>query len=73
MEGTGRELAYALGIDDLSKAAKAPSVEMIMTSLNKNVTRSVMGVQLFGTSETFRLPQCQFSALSLKEKADRYN
>ena len=53
VEGTGRELASALGIDDLSKAAKAPSVEMIMTSLNKNVTRSVMGVQLFGTSETF--------------------
>lgn len=32
VEGTGRELASALGIDDLSKAAKAPSVEMIMTS-----------------------------------------
>ena len=27
VEGTGRELASALGIDDLSKAAKAPSVE----------------------------------------------
>ena len=67
VEGTGRELASALGIDDLSKAAKAPSVEMIMTSLNKNVTRSVMGVQLFGTSETF--PPATMSALSLKRKS----
>ena len=68
VEGTGRELASALGIDDLSKAAKAPSVEMIMTSLNKNVTRSVMGVQLFGTSETFPPATMSVFSLILKKK-----
>lgn len=68
VEGTGRELASALGIDDLSKAAKAPSVEMILTSLNKNVTRSVMGVQLFGTSETFPPATMSVFSLILKKK-----
>ena len=36
--------------------------------LNKNVTRSVMGVQLLAPAKPFLLLQCQFSALSLKKK-----
>ncbi len=68
VESTSRELASALGIDDLSKAVKAPSVERIMMSLNKNVTRSVMGVKLFGTSETFPPATMSVFSLILKKK-----
>lgn len=53
VEKMSRELAEALGIADMSEVTKAPSVERIMMSVNKNVRRSVMGVKLFGTSETF--------------------
>ena len=63
VEKMSRELASALGIDDMSQVTKAPSVERIMMSLNKNVTRSVMGVKLFGTSETF--PPAAMSAFSI--------
>ncbi len=68
VEKMSRELAAALGIDDMSKVTKAPSVERIMMSVNKNVTRSVMGVKLFGTSETF--PPAAMSTFSsiLKKK-----
>ena len=68
VEKMSRELAEALGIADMSEVAKAPSVERIMMSVNKNVTRSVMGVKLFGTSETF--PPAAMSTFSsiLKKK-----
>lgn len=68
VEKMSRELASALGIDDMSEVTKAPSVERIMMSVNKNVTRSVMGVKLFGTSETF--PPAAMSTFSsiLKKK-----
>lgn len=68
VEKMSRELAAALGIDDMSEVTKAPSVERIMMSVNKNVTRSVMGVKLFGTSETF--PPAAMSTFSsiLKKK-----
>ena len=48
-----RQLAQALGIANITDAGKAPSVERLMMSANKNVTRSVMGVRMFGTSENF--------------------
>ncbi|WP_294406738.1 dynamin family protein [uncultured Ruminococcus sp.] len=68
VEKMSRELAEALGIADMSEVTKAPSVERIMMSVNKNVTRSVMGVKLFGTSETF--PPAAMSTFSsiLKKK-----
>jgi len=68
VEKMSRELAGALGIDDMSEVTKAPSVERIMMSMNKNVTRSVMGVKLFGTSENF--PPAAMSTFSsiLKKK-----
>ena len=58
-----REIAIALGMDDMSGVSKVPSVERIMMSVNKNVTRSVMGVKLFGTSETF--PPAAMSSFNL--------
>ncbi|NLZ46636.1 MAG: hypothetical protein GX896_08100 [Clostridiales bacterium] len=53
VEYMSRDLAKKLGLQDLSSVTQATSVDRIMMSLNKNVTRSVMGVKLFGTSETF--------------------
>lgn len=49
----GRQLAKKLGIEDLSQATQSTSVDRIMRSLGKNVTRQVMGVKLFATSDAF--------------------
>lgn len=48
-----RDLARRLGIKDLSEVVKNSSTDRLMRSMNTNVTRSVMSVKLFGTSETF--------------------
>lgn len=68
VEKISRELSVALGIEDASKVIKAPSVERIMMSVNKNVTRSVMGVKLFGTSEMFPPAAMSSFNLLLKKK-----
>lgn len=69
VERTSRELSAALGIEDMSQVSKVPSVERIMMSVNKNVTRSVMGVKLFGTSEMF--PPAAMSSFSILLKKKR--
>jgi GTPase SAR1 family protein len=51
-----RELASALGITN------------VMMSANKNVTRSVMGVKLFGTSENFSPAAMSTFSLIMKKK-----
>ncbi|MBQ8965694.1 dynamin family protein [Ruminococcus sp.] len=63
-----RELAQALGIANIAEASKAPSVERLMMSANKNVTRSVMGVKLFGTSENFSPAAMSTFSLIMKKK-----
>ena len=63
-----RELAEALGISNIADAGKAPSVERLMMSANKNVTRSVMGVKLFGTSESFSPAAMSTFSLIMKKK-----
>lgn len=69
VEKMSRDLAQALGIANVSELAKAPSVERIMMSVNNNVTRSVMGVKLFGTSETFSPTAMNtFSSIFQKKK-----
>ena len=63
------ELADKLGIADLSEVMQSTSVDRIMMSMNKNVTRSVMGVKLFGTSETFPpATMTSFSQILKKKK-----
>lgn len=57
-----RQLAKKLGIEDLSQVTQVTSVDRIMRSLGKNVTRQVMGVKMFGTSETF--PPATMTAFS---------
>lgn len=64
-----RELAEALGITESEETAKAPAVDRIMMSVNKNVTRSVMGVRLFGTSDSFSpTAMTTFSSILKKKK-----
>ncbi|MCR5143579.1 MAG: dynamin family protein [Ruminococcus sp.] len=62
------QLAKKLGMEDLSQVTQSTSVDRIMRSLGKNVTRQVMGVKMFGTSETF--PPATMSSFSkiLKRK-----
>lgn len=69
VEKISRNLAKGLGMRELTDISKAPSVERIMMNLNKNVTRSVMGVKLFGTSETF--PPATMSVFSVIFKKKR--
>ena len=47
------QLSENLGIADLSTASQSTSVDKVMSDLKKKVTRKVMGVKLYGTSETF--------------------
>ena len=63
-----RDLARRLGIKDLSEAVQNAGTDRLMRSMNKNVTRSVMSVKMFGTSETF--PPATMSTFSsiLKKK-----
>ena len=68
VEKMSRDLSNELGIEEFSDESKAPSVERIMMSVNKNVTRSVMGVKLFGTSETFPPATMSSFSLILKKK-----
>ena len=69
VEKISGELAEKLGIADLSEVTQSTSVDRIMMSMNKNVTRSVMGVKLFGTSETFPpATMTSFSQILKKKK-----
>ncbi|ADU21032.1 dynamin family protein [Ruminococcus albus] len=63
-----REMASALGITNVAEVSKAPSVDRLMMSANKNVTRSVMGVKLFGTSENFSPAAMSTFSLIMKKK-----
>ena len=47
------QLAQTLGIADLSTASKSTCVDKVMSDLKYKVTRKVMGVKLYGTSENF--------------------
>ncbi len=62
VEKMSRDLAKKLGLQDLSGVTKSASADRIMMSMNKNVTRSVMNVKLFGTSENF--PPASLSVFS---------
>ncbi len=47
------QLSQNLGISDLSTASQSTSVDKVMSDLKNKVTRKVMGVKLYGTSENF--------------------
>ena len=62
VDNMSRGLAKKLGIEDLSQVTQATSIDRIMRSLGKNVTRQVMGVKLRGTSDAF--PPATMSSFS---------
>ena len=68
VEKISHDLSKSLGIEEDNDTSKAPSVERLMMSVNKNVTRRVMGVKLFGTSETFPPAAMSSFSLILKKK-----
>lgn len=68
VEKMSRDLARKLGLQDLSSVTQAASADRLMMSLNKNVTRSVMNVKLFGTSETFPPAALSVFSIILKKK-----
>ena len=68
VEKISHDLSKSLGIEEYNDTSKAPSVERLMMSVNKNVTRRVMGVKLFGTSETFPPAAMSSFSLILKKK-----
>lgn len=68
VDSMSEQLSKNLGISDLATASKSTSVDKVMSDLKKKVTKKVMGVKLFGTSETF--PPATMSSFSriLKRK-----
>lgn len=48
-----KQLSQNLGISDLCTASQSTSVDKVMSDLKNKVTRKVMGVKLYGTSENF--------------------
>ncbi len=53
VENMSVQLAKKLGIANLSSVSQSQSFDKLMLTLNKKITRSVMDVKMFGTSETF--------------------
>ena len=68
VENLSRDLARKLGLQDLSSVAQSADTGRIMRSMNTNVTRSVMSVKLFGTSETFPPAAMSMFSVILKKK-----
>lgn len=53
VDSMSEQLSQNLGIADLSTASGSTSIDKVMSDLKYKVTRKVMGVKLYGTSETF--------------------
>ncbi len=72
LDKMSQQLADKLGLSNLSAVSQSTSVDRLMNDIKKKVTRSVMDVALFGTSETF--PNATMSSfkniLKRKKKTD---
>lgn len=53
VDDMSQQLAKKLGLANLSEISRSTSVDRLMSELKRKVTRSVMDVKQFGTSETF--------------------
>lgn len=62
------ELSRKLGIGEIKMSSQTPDTGRIMRSMSTNVTRSVMSVKLFGTSETFPPAAMSTFSVILKKK-----
>ena len=68
VEDVSRDLSHKLGIREIEGGRKTSDTGRLMRSMNTNVTRSVMSVKLFGTSETFPPAAMSTFSLILKKK-----
>ncbi len=68
VEDVSRDLSAKLGISELAESGRSTDTGRLMRSMNTNVTRSVMSVKLFGTSETFPPATMSTFSLILKKK-----
>ncbi len=69
VEDVSRDLSRKLGIREIESGRQSADTGRLMRSMNTNVTRSVMSVKLFGTSETFPpAAMSTFSSLLKKPK-----
>ena len=68
VEDVSRDLSHKLGIREIESGRKTSDTGRLMRSMNTNVTRSVMSVKLFGTSETFPPAAMSTFSLILKKK-----
>jgi len=62
------DLSKRLGLSNIKMTSQSPDTGRIMRSMSTNVTRSVMSVKLFGTSETFPPAAMSTFSLILKKK-----
>ncbi|SDB20408.1 Dynamin family protein [Ruminococcaceae bacterium FB2012] len=68
IEDVTRDLSHKLGIREIEGGKQSADTGRLMRSMNTNVTRSVMSVKLFGTSETFPPATMSTFSLILKKK-----
>ena len=68
IEDVTRDLSHKLGIREIEGGKQSADTGRLMRSMNTNVTRSVMSVKLFGTSETFPPAAMSTFSLILKKK-----
>lgn len=68
VEDVSRDLSHKLGIREIEGGRQSADTGRLMRSMNTNVTRSVMSVKLFGTSETFPPAAMSTFSLILKKK-----
>ena len=68
IEDVTRDLSRKLGIREIEGGKQSADTGRLMRSMNTNVTRSVMSVKLFGTSETFPPAAMSTFSLILKKK-----
>ena len=68
VEDVSRDLSHKLGLREIEGGRQSADTGRLMRSMNTNVTRSVMSVKLFGTSETFPPAAMSTFSLILKKK-----
>lgn len=68
VEDVTRDITHKLGLEEYSDSRRSSDTGRLLRSMSTNVTRSVMSVKLFGTSETFPPAAMSTFSLILKKK-----
>ena len=73
VEDVTRDISHKLGLEELTRKNHSSDTGRLMRSMNTNVTRSVMSVKLFGTSENFPPAAMSTFSIILKKKKQTDN